>query len=147
MIYIEESRDLFSVSEEYFLCHCISADFALGRGIAVELNKRFNMRDILKTRYPHYLIDWKLGGYSGDCILEGRVLNLVTKERYFNKPTMHSMASALKTMRYICEEEGISKIAMPRIGCGLDKLPYDEVSNLIQEIFSDTDIEILVCIQ
>lgn len=138
---------MFSVSEEFFLCHCISADFALGRGIAVEFNKRFNMRDILKVYYPHYLLDWKLGGYSGDCILEGRVLNLVTKERYYDKPTMHSMASALKIMKDICEEEGISKIAMPRIGCGLDRLPYNEVSALVKKIFSDTDIEILVCIQ
>ena len=34
MIYKEEKKDLFKVSSKYFLVHCISADFALGAGIA-----------------------------------------------------------------------------------------------------------------
>ena len=29
-----EQRDLFTVPNEYFLCHCVSSDFALGAGIA-----------------------------------------------------------------------------------------------------------------
>ena len=44
MIYEEEQRDLFLVSEEYYLAHCISADFGMGKGIVVEFNKRFNMK-------------------------------------------------------------------------------------------------------
>lgn len=40
MIYKEEKRDLFSVPNDYYLAHCISADFALGKGIAVEFNKQ-----------------------------------------------------------------------------------------------------------
>lgn len=34
MILSIEKRDLFTVSKDYTLCHCISADFALGAGIA-----------------------------------------------------------------------------------------------------------------
>ena len=34
MIYKEEVRDLFSISDDYILVHCISSDFALGAGIA-----------------------------------------------------------------------------------------------------------------
>ena len=29
-----EKRDLFTMSQGYYLAHCISADFALGAGIA-----------------------------------------------------------------------------------------------------------------
>ena len=36
MIYREENMDLFSVSDDYYLAHCISADFDMGRGIVVE---------------------------------------------------------------------------------------------------------------
>ena len=36
MIYSEEQRDLFSVSDDYYLVQCISADFAMGAGIAVQ---------------------------------------------------------------------------------------------------------------
>ena len=147
MIYKEEKCDLFSVSEDYYLAHCISADFGMGKGIVVEFNKRFDMKKKLQTKYPDYINKWHSRGYTGDCILEGNVLNLITKERYFNKPTYKSMRYALITMKKICEEENISKVAMPVIGCGLDKLSWDKVSEIIKDVFFDVDIEILVCKQ
>lgn len=55
MIYREEVRDLFSVPEDYYLAHCISADFGMGKGIVVEFNKRFNMKRILQSKYPDYV--------------------------------------------------------------------------------------------
>jgi len=147
MIYEEEQRDLFLVSEEYYLAHCISADFGMGKGIVVEFNKRFNMKYKLRNKYPNYLNEWYNSGYEGDCIMEGRVLNLITKERYFHKPTYQSLRSALMVMKTICHKENITKIAMPVIGCGLDKLSWNKVSRIIKEVFSDSDIEILVCKQ
>lgn len=147
MIYNEEKCDLFSVSEDYFLAHCISADFGMGKGIVVEFNKRFDMKKKLQIKYPDYINEWHSRGYKGDCILEGHVLNLITKERYFQKPTYQSMRLALEVMKKICEEEEIHKIAMPIIGCGLDKLTWDKVSEIIKDLFLDTDIEILVCKQ
>ncbi len=147
MIYKEEIRDLFSVSEDYYLAHCISADFGMGKGIVVEFNKRFDMKNKLHRKYLDYINEWHSRGYKGDCILEGQVLNLITKERYFHKPTYQSMQSALEIMKKICEKEEISKIAMPVIGCGLDRLKWDNVSEIIKDVFADTDIEILVCKQ
>lgn len=42
-------------------------------------------------------------------------------------------------------ENGITKVAMPTIGAGLDRLPWQSVSEQIQRVFADTDMEILVC--
>ena len=56
MIYKEEIRDLFSVPEDYYLAHCISADFGMGKGIVVEFNNRFNMKQILQMKYPEWLM-------------------------------------------------------------------------------------------
>lgn len=39
MIYNEIHGDLFSVDDSYHLAHCISADFALGAGIAVQFTR------------------------------------------------------------------------------------------------------------
>lgn len=47
MIIKEERRDLFTVSNDYVLVHCISADFKLGAGIAKEFDKKFNARQKL----------------------------------------------------------------------------------------------------
>lgn len=144
MVYKEEKRDLFSVSDEYYLAHCISADFGMGKGIVVEFNRRFDMKNILQKKYPNYRDRYR-ENMCGDCILEGRVFNLVTKERYWNKPTITSMMNALTEMKRICLRENIDKIAMPTIGAGLDRLFWDEVAGKIKEVFADTDIEIMVC--
>lgn len=147
MIYAEEVRDLFSVPEDYYLAHCISADFGMGKGIVVQFNKKFNMKYKLRKKYPNYLSEWNNNRCEGDCIIEGCVLNLITKKMYFDKPTYQSLKAALTVMKTICYKETITKIAMPVIGCGLDKLSWDKVSEIIKEVFSDSDIEILVCKQ
>lgn len=145
MTYKEEIRDLFSVPDDYYLAHCISADFGMGKGIVVEFNKRFDMKRKLQTKYPDYLNQWTHKKMIGDCILEEKVFNLITKERYFQKPTYMSLTVALEEMKELCKELHVSKVAMPVIGCGLDKLDWDNVSRIIKELFEDTDIEILVC--
>lgn len=145
MVYNEIQKDLFTVSVDYYLAHCISADFALGAGIAVEFNKRFDMRNQLNLLYPNYVDKFERHRIGGDCILVGKVFNLITKEKYFYKPTIITMILSLKKMKEICLEKGIKKVAMPTIGAGLDRLNWKDVSKQIHNIFVDTDIEILVC--
>lgn len=145
MTYKEEIRDLFSVSDDYYLAHCISADFGMGKGIVVEFNKRFDMKNRLQVKDPDYLHRYNQHRIGGDCILEGRVLNLITKERYWMKPTIITMRLALQKMKKICLENNITKIAMPTIGAGLDRLAWSDVSKQVNDVFGDTDVDILVC--
>lgn len=145
MIYREENMDLFSVSDDYYLVHCISADFDMGRGIVVEFNRRFDMKRKLQSKYPNYLSQYIHKRIGGDCILEGKVFNLITKERYCHKPTLITMRLALEKMNLVCSENNIKKIAMPVIGCGLDRLNWNDVSEQIKSVFTDMHVEILVC--
>ena len=147
MTYKEETRDLFSVPDDYYLAHCISADFGMGKGIVIEFNKRFDMKHKLQTKYPDFVNEFHRTKCNGTCILEGKVFNLITKERYYQKPTYQSMKNALWSMSQACKDIDITKVAMPIIGCGLDRLQWDKVSEIIKEIFEDIDIEILVCKQ
>lgn len=103
------------------------------------------MKRKLQRNYPDYLNTYVRCKKDGDCILEDRVLNLITKERYFHKPTIITMKAALQEMKEICEKKSITKIAMPTIGAGLDRLKWEDVAAQIKNIFEDTDIEILVC--
>ena len=57
------------------------------------------------------------------------------------------MYGAINLMKLISIQNGIRKIAMPIIGCGLDGLKWDKVSTIIKNIFNNTDIEILICKQ
>lgn len=144
MSYKEIQADLFSMPEEYFLAHCISADLGMGKGIVVEFNKRFDMKNKLVRKYGNRLDEWDKND-CGECILEDRVFNLITKRNYWNKPTYDTLISALKDMRFQAINNNIKHIAMPMIGCGLDRLNWIRVSYIIQKIFSETDIEIVVC--
>lgn len=150
MLYREQVKDLFSVSEDYYFAQCISADFAMGKGIAVEFNKRFDIKRKLKKKYLGYLEqhnEIESCPSLADCILEGRVFNLVTKTRYWKKPSYKSLSFALLKMKEMILREKIEKVAMPVIGCGLDGLQWEQVSEKIKEIFASTELEILVCKQ
>lgn len=147
MVYKEEIMDLFAVPEEYYLAHCISADFGMGKGIVVEFNKKFGMKKQLQLSYPDYINEWSRRKMKSDCLLKGRVFNLITKERYFHKSTYESIRGVLELMKLYCLKYDVQKVAMPTIGCGLERLQWDKVSKIIQEVFEDTDVEILVCRQ
>lgn len=139
MTYKEIHGDLFSVDDSYYLCHCISSDFALGKGIAVQFDKRYNMRNKLNL----------LGKNNPKprAILIDNVFNLVTKEKYWQKPTYSSLRLALEDMRNQVNVLRIYKIAMPCIGSGLDRLEWSKVSKMIKEIFMDSPVDIVVYIK
>ena len=147
MTYTESKQDLFSVPENYFLAHCISADFALGKGIALGFNQFFNMKNILKKNHPNFLTEWDTTFSKGTCIQEGKVFNLITKRNYWLKPTYETLTNALLSMKKDAITQHIQYIAMPCIGCGLDRLNWNKVSEIIKNIFSDTNINILICIR
>lgn len=143
MLYKEVKKDLFKVPAYYYLAHCINGNYTLGAGIAREFVDRMNMENCLKWMYPTK--DDGPTKYIGKALLVGNVFNLVTKAYHFNKPTYRSLCCALADMYWQCKDLGIKYLAMPKIGCGLDKLNWDKVSRMIQEIFCDLDIEILIC--
>ena len=151
MIYREEQRDLFTVGDDYYLAHCISADFKLGAGIAVQFDKRFDCKKQLKELYKptdQYGDDIKVfTSEPGYVLPTGKVFNMVTKNCYWEKPTYATMRMALEDLHRWCKLDGVDKLAMPRIGCGLDRLAWEKVRRMIQYIFADTDVEILVCYQ
>ena len=147
MIYTEKRKDLFTCPEEYYLAHCISADFNMDRGIVTEFNKRFALGSRLHSAHPGYLRRWQNQRMESDCIVCGRVINLVTKERFFQRPTNRTLRGALLRMKEECLRLDIRKVAMPLIGCGLDRLKWSQVSPMIRDIFADTEMEILVCVK
>lgn len=134
-----ENKDLFTVPQGYYLAHCISADFALGAGIAKTFDKVYNMRFKLFRDYDGYEYD------GGDALLIDNVFNLVTKSKCYHKPTYESLRESLEVMKRIMEVSAITKLAMPKIGCGLDRLSWPEVYDIIWEVFEDTDVDILIC--
>ena len=47
-------------------------------------------------------------------------------------------------MAKICKERYITKLGLPLIGRGLDKLEWPKVKKIIEEAFKDQDIDIQI---
>lgn len=138
--------NLFDAPSEFNLAHCISADAKMNAGIAREFVKRnpdmresllYNVELCVGRAYPYM-----------DSESSHLVWNLVTKQNYWGKPTYSTMRSALESLRsrlvHYKSEPRQHKLAIPRIGCGLDKLEWNKVENIIREVFANKDIEIRV---
>ena len=140
----EEKRDLFTVSQGYYLAHCISGDYALGAGIAKQFDKIYNMREKLFHMYP--LNPGTKYGHVGEALLVDNVFNLVTKPRSFQKPTYDDLEDAIEDMAEQMYDKEITRLAIPLLGCGLDRLEWDNVKAIIENQFDYTDVDILVCV-
>jgi len=139
MIYNIEKKDLFKVDfDEYAPAHCISADCKMGAGIAVPIRKKFSLGN-MSNDVDRMLLR------PGVAVYYHKVYNLITKEKYWHKPTYDTIEAALASMYYHAKEHGMEKIVMPKIGSGLDQLSWPKVEDIIMDIFKDLDIKILVC--
>lgn len=135
---LHKRGDLFTCPPTDALAHCISEDCRMGAGIAVLFKKTFGGVDELLAQKKQ----------PGQCavlrISERFVYYLVTKKKYNQKPTYDNLRKSLVSMREHCLASGVNSISMPRIGCGLDKLKWENVSSIITEVFQDTKISITV---
>lgn len=141
MIFIEEKGDLFDLKDTHLLVHCISRDCALGAGIASSFRRHFPEMPNDLFRYMQV----NDNAINRKCLIYmNRVANLITKDRYFNKPTYDSLRASLIELREIIIRKQYTKIAMPRIGCGLDRLSWKKVKLIIEEELGILDIEVVV---
>lgn len=140
MTLTEIQGNLFDAPRGWALVHCISADFALGAGVAKQIDDLYGMKQSLNALYDEFDFD-----IYGPCALPMLdVFNLVTKDRCWQKPRLEDLQRALEDLRRCVREHHLTKLAMPRIGCGLDRLSWEDVRPLIEKTFADTDVEIRV---
>ncbi|KAL4088948.1 hypothetical protein QTP88_024026 [Uroleucon formosanum] len=110
----------------------------MSRGLALEFNRRFGHTDVLKGQQKR-IIEIAQLEHEGQ-----KLLYLITKEKCFQKPMYENLYKTLQTLRSKTEQELISHIAMPRIGCGLDQLDWDTVKAMIKYVFKGSRIKIVI---
>jgi len=112
--------DVFAAPADRGLAHCVALDFGMSAGIAVDFKRRFG---------PVIPSD-RARARVGTCLhMVGPVVRgeqprelfyLVSKRASAGAPTYGSLETALRDMVVKAEQRGVARIAMPRIGCGLD---------------------------
>ena len=68
----------------------------------------------------------------------------MTKEKYSDRPDLQTLATTLQKLQAHAKKHGVSTIAIPKIGCGLDQMNWQDVVKLLRNIFASSDIQIVV---
>ena len=135
--YLEKVGDIFSSSDS--LAHCVSSDFKMSAGIARTFRRQY------PTNYP------KFGTLNQKSLwpqfLESSqryIYHLLTKVRFFHKPTYCSLRTSLAALRRHAEDKDVKAISMPKLGCGIDQLEWHLVRKILKEEFATSQIHLTV---
>ena len=129
---IRKNGNLFESKDS--LAHCISSDFKMSAGIARNFKRKFPYNFPESTNSPLFVQQ-----------LDDRfIYHLVTKKRFFQKPTYDSLRQSLEAMTNHANKHKVTQISMQEAGCGLDWLEWHEVERLIREICAQTNLSITV---
>lgn len=139
----EEQRDLFDVPAEYSLAHCVAEDLEMSRGIAADFKDKFGQIDELRGQNPRKGRTLQIV-HQQDGVARN-IFYLVTKRRSCEKPTYHDVWNALVQLREHLRAQGLRKLAIPKLACGLDGLDWRVTRSMLEVIFRSSDVEILVC--
>lgn len=137
MYLLEKKGDLFA--SELSKAHCVSADQRQGAGIALQFRRRYGRIDELVQQNK------RVGEVAYFMNKNGEfIFTLVTKNRYWEKPTYCNFQQSLKALSDLCKKLGVWQLAIPRIGCGLDGLSWEVVKKSIEDTWEGTPMEITV---
>lgn len=106
--------------------HCVSRDFSMSAGIAKTFHMLYGGKEALLSQ--HVTV-----GQVAYLKRDKYIYYMVTKEKYWHKPTYENLRLCLIDLFRLCQLHGVNEIAMPKIGCGLDKLEWDKVKQIIME--------------
>ena len=131
-----------ALEKKYIVVHCVSSDFEMGIGVArtlatLEPTLRPMMRKahpmVSEDRFAPFTAVWE--SVEGRCIC-----NLVTKHKYFQKPTLDTLRISIMTLGSVLERmipSGDIHISMPMIASGADKIKWNKTESLLKELLSD----------
>ncbi|KAF4513989.1 UNVERIFIED_CONTAM: hypothetical protein B566_EDAN018496 [Ephemera danica] len=134
----EIEGDLFLCSQTTSLAHCVARDLKMSAGIATDFKLLFGEAEKLKKENAG------VGNTSFIKTNMRYIFYMITKDKstYDCKPTFDSLKSCLISLREQCTKFDIKNLAMPRIGTGIDMLPWPEVKKCIYDTFHDMQISI-----
>ena len=121
--------------------HCISADARLSKGfdgfLFLRLPGRRSTCRKAKLFMGRVFPFWDTTG-------KRYIYNLVTKERFCDKPSLSMLSKTLEAMKSHASMNGVSTITIPKLGCGLDQMNWQEVVTLLRDIFAYADVQLVV---
>ncbi|KAL4153837.1 hypothetical protein QTP88_001670 [Uroleucon formosanum] len=138
---IELTGNIFDSEPTTSIAQCISADFSMSRGIALQMRRKFGHVNKLRQ-------EQKSVNEVAVIPLEQRtIFYLITKEHHWQKSTYKSIYICLQKLKELCMELKITNLACPRIGRESDGLQWEIIRNMLQNTFRNSNIKVCVYIR
>ena len=127
-------QDITKLSGNCVICHCISADAAMGAGVALALTRKYSdlkptVQSVLKTTRSDTSVGHVV--FYADSYSHTLVANMVIKQNYWDKSTtmpsghyLKNLKECLENVRNVMDGLNEKKLVMPKIGCGLDRCAW-----------------------
>ena len=142
--------DIFSSGAEALVnpVNCVGVS---GRGLAAAFKQRYPENFAIYkeacdrgTLRPGGLVMTNLARESGD---DGPrfIVNLPTKDHWRSSSRLSYIEEGLESLVAVIMIHGIRSVALPALGCGLGKLSWDDVHELMMQAFEPLpDVEVTV---
>lgn len=143
------SGDILKTSAQ-MIAQGVAPEDHFNQGLARSLRELYpsmakDFRHYCKVSHPKPGNVWLWGSADGK-----RIANLLTQEPAPNKQGHPGKASsknvnhALRNLRSLIEDEGITSVALPRLATGVGGMDWDQVSELIERHLGALDIPVYV---
>ena len=133
--------DLFTCPPTSSMAHCVSQDLRMTRGIAHTFRTVFGRVGDLCSQSP------QVGGVVYLTHHSRFIYYLVTKEHFYQKPQLDDYFAALHSLRDLILSHNVTELAIPQLGCGLDRISIPIFFSSLRSIFCGDSIIITVYIQ
>ena len=147
---IQEVEGDILLSNAEAIAHGVDANDPMNQGLALALHEEYpsmhkDFHHWCHQQHPKLGSAWIWSGAQG-----ARIINLITQDggyEHGSKPGKASISSvnrALRALKKLIAEEGLSSVALPRLATGVGGLQWEQVRPLIMEQLADIDAAIFV---
>jgi len=142
MPFSERTGDMFAADDLDAIAHGVNTKGVMG-GIAGVVAQKYPE---MASHYKNICNDGQLKtGQVFPWKEEGKpaVYNLATQENPGSDAQYRHVKKTMKVMLKHAEQNGIQKIGVPQIGCGIGGLDWDKVKNIMTEVSNRSPINVI----
>lgn len=142
MLELIEKGNIFNSSCE-FLVNPVNCVGVMGKGLALEFKNKYPLNfEVYKKACDN--ASFNIGNLL--IVYENNkfIVNFPTKKHWRNKSDLEFIKIGLEELKVAIKEFNIKSIALPKLGCGLGGLDWNEVFDLIKDFHNSIEDNVLV---
>lgn len=142
MLELIEKGNIFNSSCE-FLVNPVNCVGVMGKGLALEFKNKYPLNfEIYKKACDNAYFN--IGNLLIVPVDNKFIVNFPTKKHWRNKSDLEFIKIGLEELKVAINDFNIKSIALPKLGCGLGGLDWNEVFDLIKNFHNSIVDNVLV---